>query len=123
MRVLHVDNDPEFADLTAEFLRRENEAFSVVTVGDPEAARATLAGEPIDCVVSDYELTPVDGIEFLEAVREDHPDLPFILFTGRGSEAAPGQAALPASAPAGARAVLGAVRGVSRADVRLRVRR
>ncbi|PSP45543.1 hypothetical protein BRC69_05435 [Halobacteriales archaeon QH_6_66_25] len=86
IRVLHVDNDPEFADLTAEFLRRENEAFSVVTVGDPEAARATLAGEPIDCVVSDYELTPVDGIEFLEAVREDHPDLPFILFTGRGSE-------------------------------------
>ncbi|PSQ49624.1 hypothetical protein BRD19_03295 [Halobacteriales archaeon SW_7_65_23] len=79
IRVLHVDNDPEFADLTAEFLRRENEAFSVITVREPEAARATLAEEPIDCVVSDYEMTPVDGIEFLEAVREEHPDLPFIL--------------------------------------------
>ena len=92
IRVLHVDNDPEFADLTAEFLRRENEAFSVVTVREPEAARATLAEEPIDCVVSDYEMTPVDGIEFLEAVREEHPDLPFILFTGRGSEAVASEA-------------------------------
>ncbi|PSQ62568.1 MAG: hypothetical protein BRD21_05665, partial [Halobacteriales archaeon SW_8_66_22] len=92
IRVLHVDNDPEFADLTAEFLRRENEAFSVITVREPEAARATLAEEPIDCVVSDYEMTPVDGIEFLEAVREEHPDLPFILFTGRGSEAVASEA-------------------------------
>jgi PAS domain S-box-containing protein len=92
IRVLHVDNDPEFADLTAEFLRRENEAFSVVTVREPEAARATLAEEPIDCVVSDYEMTPVNGIEFLEAVREEHPDLPFILFTGRGSEAVASEA-------------------------------
>jgi len=27
-----------------------------------------------------------DGLEFLEAVRADYPDLPFILFTGKGSE-------------------------------------
>lgn len=27
-----------------------------------------------------------DGIEFLRAVRKTHPDLPFVLFTGKGSE-------------------------------------
>jgi PAS domain S-box-containing protein len=27
-----------------------------------------------------------NGIEFLEAVREEYPDLPFILYTGKGSE-------------------------------------
>jgi len=27
-----------------------------------------------------------NGIEFLETVREDYPDLPFILYTGKGSE-------------------------------------
>lgn len=26
------------------------------------------------------------GIEFLQVVRDDHPDLPFVLFTGKGSE-------------------------------------
>ncbi len=29
---------------------------------------------------------PIDGLEFLRAVRSEHPDLPFILFTGKGSE-------------------------------------
>jgi DNA-binding NtrC family response regulator len=28
----------------------------------------------------------VDGLEFLASVREEYPDLPFILFTGKGSE-------------------------------------
>jgi PAS domain S-box-containing protein len=45
-----------------------------------------LAADPIDCIVSDYEMPGQNGIEFLEAVREDHPDLPFLLYTGKGSE-------------------------------------
>jgi len=28
-----------------------------------------------------------NGTEFLETVRETYPDLPFVLFTGKGSEA------------------------------------
>ncbi|MFB6311944.1 MAG: PAS domain S-box protein, partial [Salinirussus sp.] len=28
----------------------------------------------------------MDGLEFLETVRDEHPELPFILFTGQGSE-------------------------------------
>ena len=38
-------------------------------------------------MVTDYDMPGRDGIEFLEAVREEHPELPFILFTGKGSEA------------------------------------
>jgi len=29
----------------------------------------------------------MNGLEFLEVVRADDPNLPFILFTGKGSEA------------------------------------
>jgi len=29
----------------------------------------------------------MDDLEYLEAIREDYPNLPFILFTGKGSEA------------------------------------
>jgi len=86
IRLLLVDNDPEFADLTAEFLQRETERFVVTPVRDSDDAHEQLADGEFDCVVSDYELTPVNGIEFLEQVREERPDLPFILFTGRGSE-------------------------------------
>jgi len=92
IRLLHVDDDPSFAALAAERLERADERFTVETVRSAAAALDRLAeGAPddrsaVDCVVSDYEMPETDGIEFLQAVRERHPDLPFVLFTGRGSE-------------------------------------
>jgi PAS domain S-box-containing protein len=91
IRVLHVDDDPEFAALLREFLDREAEAFDVLTVASAEGAMEHLP-DGIDCVVSDYEMPGTDGIAFLERVREEYPDLPFILFTGKGSEAVASEA-------------------------------
>jgi PAS domain S-box-containing protein len=39
-----------------------------------------------DCIVSDYDMPGMNGLEFLATVREAWPDLPFILYTGKGSE-------------------------------------
>jgi PAS domain S-box-containing protein len=88
IRVLHVDDDPEFASLTAEMLEREDDGFEVVTEPGATDALDRLATERdvIDCIVSDYDMPDLDGLEFLEIVREEYPQLPFILFTGMGSE-------------------------------------
>jgi PAS domain S-box-containing protein len=86
VRVLHVDDEPQFAELVSTFLERDDPRLSVTTATDAEAALDLLAERPFDCVVSDHDMPGRDGIEFLEAVRETHPDLPFILFTGKGSE-------------------------------------
>ncbi|MFB6079274.1 MAG: PAS domain S-box protein [Halarchaeum sp.] len=91
--VLHVEDDPTFADLTATFLEREHAAFDVLHEESAEdALRRLERADRVDCVVSDYQLPGMDGIELLETVREDAPDLPFILFTGEGSEAVAGRA-------------------------------
>ncbi|WP_252698204.1 bacterio-opsin activator domain-containing protein [Natronosalvus vescus] len=84
--VLAVDNESGFADLTATMLEREQSRFEVTAVGGATEALETLDAEPIDCIVSDYDMPGMNGLEFLEAVRERDPDLPFILFTGKGSE-------------------------------------
>ncbi len=85
--VLHIDDEPGFAELTSTFLERESERFTVETTTDPAGALATLDTSEIDCVVSDYDMPGMNGLELLETVRERYPDLPFILFTGKGSEA------------------------------------
>jgi PAS domain S-box-containing protein len=87
IRLLHVDDDPEFIDLTVEFLDREYEKFDILQATDADAGLETLQTEPIDCVVCDYKLPGMNGIELLETVRGKYPELPFILFTGKGSEA------------------------------------
>jgi PAS domain S-box-containing protein len=86
IRVLQVDDESDFADLTKTFLEREDDRFAVETATDAGEGLQYISDRPPDCVVSDYNMPGMDGIEFLEAVREECPDLPFILFTGRGSE-------------------------------------
>lgn len=86
IRVLHVEDDPSFADLTATFLEREGENLTVETAPNASQGLDRLAAEEFDCIVSDYDMPGQNGIEFLEAVRDRYPDLPFILFTGKGSE-------------------------------------
>jgi PAS domain S-box-containing protein len=92
IRLLHVDDDPEFTDLTAEFIDREFDEFDIIQAADAEEGLETLESEPIDCIVSDYKLPGRDGIEFLREVREIDRDLPFILFTGKGSESVASEA-------------------------------
>ena len=86
IRVLHVDDEPELLDVVSTYLERENEALSVEIATSAAAAMDHLRRGPVDCVVSDYRMPDTDGLELLEAVREEHPELPFILYTGEGSE-------------------------------------
>ncbi|WP_144920855.1 PAS domain S-box protein [Halorubrum salsamenti] len=88
IEILHIDDDADFADLVSTFLERERDAFSVRTETDPRDALDALDedGSAIDCIVSDYDMPALDGLEVLERVRDSRPDLPFILFTGKGSE-------------------------------------
>ena len=87
IRVLCVDDEPDLADTAAAFLEREGDRLSVRTVESAQEALAVLDEDHIDCVVSDYDMPGTNGIELLERVRTTHADLPFILYTGKGSEA------------------------------------
>jgi len=86
IRVLHVDDEPGFAAVAADCLERESGRLAVETAGGAEAGIAHLREHRVDCIVSDYDMPGENGIEFLERVREVDPDLPFVLFTGKGSE-------------------------------------
>jgi PAS domain S-box-containing protein len=86
INILHVDDDPDIADLTKTFLEQNEDDFSVVYETSAVAALDRLRNSSIDCIVSDYDMPNVDGLELLELVRDQFPDLPFILFTAKGSE-------------------------------------
>jgi PAS domain S-box-containing protein len=86
IRVLQVDDDPELAAVAVDFLEQADERITAEAVEDADSALSYLDDRAVDCIVSDYDMPGTDGLELLEAVRETYPDLPFILFTGNGSE-------------------------------------
>jgi PAS domain S-box-containing protein len=90
--ILHVDDDPDVAETTASSLERAGEEVRVETAPSVEAGLERLEDGRFDCVVSDHDVPGTDGIGFLDAVRERYPELPFVLFTGAGSEAVASEA-------------------------------
>ena len=87
IRVLCVDDDERITSLVADHFEQTQPDIAVVAEADPADALDRLdADERVDCVVSDYRMPKMDGLEFLDAVRERRPDVPFVLFTGEGSE-------------------------------------
>ncbi|WP_121741627.1 PAS domain S-box protein [Natronorubrum halophilum] len=87
IRVLHVDDEPEFADRTAAALERERDAFDTITATTARDGLELLEETRIDCIVSEYDMPEMDGLAFLERVQCGDEATPFILFTGSGSEA------------------------------------
>lgn len=92
IEVLHVDDEPDFADLAATYLERQDDRFVVETATSVSDGLAAVETGDFECVVSDYDMPGQSGIEFLEAVRAENSDLPFILYTGKGSEEIAGKA-------------------------------
>lgn len=86
IQVLAVDDEKGVCDLTRTFLERIDPGLDVSSVTDPAEAIERVGTDSLDCVVSDYDMSGMDGLQLLGAIREEDPDLPFVLFTGKGSE-------------------------------------
>ena len=85
-RVLFVDDEPGAADLAATHVERLVDGIETVTRLSPDEALDVVREGRVDCVVSDFDMPGADGLELLESIRDLDPGLPFVLFTGKGSE-------------------------------------
>ena len=86
IRVLYLDDSPEFGEVVETLLSEQREAFVVRSTTEPREVLSSLDTRETDCLVTDYKMQEMDGLELLERVRPEHPELPIILFTGKGTE-------------------------------------
>ena len=82
IEVLHVDDDEALLDIVATFLERADDRIHVTSEHDPTAALERVEAGTFDCVVSDYLMPGMDGLELLDRLQTGHPSLPVVLFTG-----------------------------------------
>lgn len=85
--VLLVDDNEQWGRFMADKLEQEEASLEVTVALSANEAMFTLRGtDAIDCVVTDYRMPEIDGLQLLEQVRAEWPELPFVLITGEGSE-------------------------------------
>ncbi|MFB6154316.1 MAG: response regulator [Haloferacaceae archaeon] len=86
VHVLCVDDEEGLAELVGTFLESAHSAITAVPKERVEAGLAYAEEADVDAIVSDYDMPTMTGLEFLDAVRQRDPAIPFILYTGKGSE-------------------------------------
>ena len=79
-KLLLVDDDPNFRDLTARNFRRRG--YTVEEADCGEAALATLEKHDFDVVILDVSMPGMSGIEVLEKINESTSDTEVIMLTG-----------------------------------------
>lgn len=92
IEVLYIDDEPDFFNLFKNGIGGSNDVINVETTTGGRSGLEIITEKPPDCVVADYDMPDMDGLELLTTVRENHPNLPFILYTGQGNETVASQA-------------------------------
>jgi PAS domain S-box-containing protein len=85
IRVLHVDDESiilKMAKLHLELIEPNLRIESTTSVTE---ALELLKKKRYDCILSDYRMPVMDGIEFARQVSKLY-EIPFIIYTGQGSE-------------------------------------
>jgi PAS domain S-box-containing protein len=88
VKIFLADDDDAMRETTVRLLESTNPDFEVRGFPSGAAVLDAIAetDDPVDCIVSDYEMPGMNGLDLLEAVRKHDPDVPFIIYTGHGNE-------------------------------------
>ncbi|MFH0909136.1 MAG: response regulator [bacterium] len=82
-RILVVDDEPLFLRLIANIIGKSGYEVSTATGG--EKALDILAERRHDIVVTDYLMSPMDGMQLLRMVNSKYANLPVIMISGYGT--------------------------------------
>jgi len=82
--LLIVDDEPMLTDSLKFIFRHICENVFIAENG--QDAIAIIGQHKVHCVLTDFQMPSMSGLELFKTVRKTHDALPFIFFTGHGSE-------------------------------------
>ncbi len=89
LRLLHLEDDPDYSSMMSQKLAAEEIEAEVVCVATRKEFEAALEKGGFDLVIADYSLPDYDGIQAMKTAREKLPHAPLLLVSGTiGEEAA-----------------------------------
>ncbi|MGC2424215.1 MAG: PAS domain S-box protein [Nitrospirota bacterium] len=86
LSILIVDDEPDIANLMRLMLLKEAPQLNIHLAESGQECLEYIKENPVDCILSDYQMPYMDGMELLITLREQGSDVPFIFVTGQGNE-------------------------------------
>jgi len=86
VRILCVDDEEDEFHLLERNLKRSDQNIQVKWASTGSEALEALEKEEYDCILCDFIMPGMDGLELLNTLRGKRNDTPFVFLTGRGSE-------------------------------------
>jgi len=86
INILHLEDNPEDAELVQSALKRGNVNFEYFLVAKERDYIHTLENQKIDLILSDYHLPDYNGSEALLFAKDNFPHLPFVFLSGTMGE-------------------------------------
>ncbi|MEZ4527083.1 MAG: sigma-54 dependent transcriptional regulator [Desulfobacterales bacterium] len=81
--ILIVDDEKNYTLILSAVL--EEEGFGTLTANSGPDALEILRNSDVDLVLTDMKMPGMDGIELLESIKENDPELPVIMMTAYGT--------------------------------------
>jgi PAS domain S-box-containing protein len=85
--VLIIDDNPDDREAFKRALKKADESCGYLEAGDALSGIAMVEQQRPDCVLLDYSLPGLNGLDALQRIHEMNAFLPVIMLTGQGSEA------------------------------------
>jgi len=82
-KILVADDEPNLRRVLGAILKRQG--HEVITAKDGREAWARIQDAEIQTLITDLRMPGMDGMELLERVVRDYPDIPVIILTAHGS--------------------------------------
>ena len=95
-RILIIDDEAALAEIVKMNLELSGD-YEVEIAPNGEEGLRLIADEIFDLVITDFKLPGMNGVEVLERLKEEQPDLPVVLFSVYYDD--------PSAVPASARAL------------------
>lgn len=85
--ILHIDDEASFRELVQTYLEGtiDRADFEVITAESPLEGKEIIENKVIDCIIVDYQMPEMNGINFIANSSSEFPHIPIILMTNKGS--------------------------------------
>jgi CheY-like chemotaxis protein len=82
MKILYVDDEPLLLEVIKIFLEAKG-SFHVETAISAREALNLVSKYDYDVIISDCQMSHMNGFDFFKIIRKNHGNIPFIFFSGK----------------------------------------